>query len=85
MLEDLPGPEDLLADAQSVLAELRVGAAALGVEGKIALQMRPTGLPTADGQMAVGPPAIAGDDRLRVGEQVLGTILVAVGSTLRIA
>src|SRR3954447_23149727 len=44
VLVDLPGPEELVAEPQAVLAELFLGAAALGVEGEVALQVRPTDL-----------------------------------------
>jgi hypothetical protein len=62
-----------------VLAEFALDAAAVGVEGEIALQMRPADLPPLEWQVAVGPPAIAGDDRPGVGEQRLGAVLVTVG------
>src|SRR3954453_5639112 len=39
VLVDLPGPEELVADLQAVLAELLLGAAAVGVEGEVALQV----------------------------------------------
>lgn len=58
VLEDLPRPEDLVADPEAVLAELLVGAAALGMKGEVALQVRPADLSSPDGQVAVGPPAV---------------------------
>jgi hypothetical protein len=69
----------LLADLQAVLAELLFDAAAVGVEGEIALWVRPADLAAADGQVTEGPPAIGGDDRRAAGEQVLGAFFVAVG------
>src|SRR5207249_7565459 len=41
VLEDLPGPEQLLADLQGGLAELLVGGQALGVRFEVAPQVRP--------------------------------------------
>ncbi len=58
VLEDLPRPEQLVADSEAVLAELFVDAAAFGVEGEVALQVRPAHLASPGGQVAVGPPAI---------------------------
>jgi hypothetical protein len=49
VLEDLPCPEHLVADPQAVFAELLFGPAALGVEGEVALQVRPADLSSADG------------------------------------
>ena len=41
VLVDLPRPEQLVADPQAVLAELVLGAEAVGVGGEVALEMRP--------------------------------------------
>jgi hypothetical protein len=79
VLEDLPGPEQLLADAQARLAECLLGSEALGVRLEVTRQVRPTDLAAADGQMPVGPPAIRRDDRAGVAEQVAGVIFVTVG------
>lgn len=66
--EDLPGPEDALAEGKSVLTELLLGCQAFRVGGEIALQMRPADLAAGKRQMRVGPPAVGGDDRLGVGQ-----------------
>src|SRR5439155_17954408 len=65
---DLPCPEQLVADAQASLPDLFVAAAALGVELKVALQMRPADLSSLDRQVVVGPPAIRRHDRAAVAE-----------------
>ena len=76
VLEDLPGPEQLLADVQPRLAERLLAGEALGVGFEVAQQMRPADLAAADGQMRVGPPAIRRDDRAAVAKQLAGVILV---------
>jgi hypothetical protein len=68
VLEDLPGPEQPLADSQAGFAKFLLDAAAFGVKGKVALRMRPADLPATDGKMAIGPSAIGRDDRGAVGE-----------------
>jgi len=62
------------------LAELPLGDEAFGVGGEVALQVRPAQLAAAQRQVRICPRAIGGDDRLGVGEQFLGAILVAIGA-----
>jgi hypothetical protein len=47
VLVDLPRPEQLVADAQAVLAELFLGAEAVGVGGEVAREVRPADLAAA--------------------------------------
>ena len=77
--EDLPGPEDALAQLEAGLAELLLGGEPFGVRFEVAPQVRPAQLAAAERQVRICPPAIGGDDRPRVGEQALGVILVAIG------
>ncbi len=66
VLEDLPGPEDTLAESESVLTELLPRRQAFGVRGEIALEVSPAELAARERQVRVGPPAIEGHDRLRL-------------------
>ena len=81
--EDLPRPEDALAQLEPDLAELLLGGEPFGVRLEVPPQVSPAELATGERQVRICPPAIGGDDRLRVGEQVLGVILVAVGGDLK--
>jgi hypothetical protein len=65
-----------------VLAELLLRGETFGVRGKIAPEVSPAELATRQWQVGVGPPAISGHDRLGVGEQFSGVMLVAVGRDL---
>jgi hypothetical protein len=85
VLEDLPRPEQLLADGQAGLAELTLDAAAFGVEGEVALQVRPADLSLLDRQMAIGPPAIGRHDRVAEGQQLFGVVFVTIGAICKTA
>ena len=79
MREDLEGPENALAERKARLAELLLGGEAFGVRGEVPPQVRPADLAAGEREVRIGPPAVGGDDRLRVGQELLGVILVAVG------
>jgi hypothetical protein len=50
VLVDLPGPEDALAQAQAVLAELFLGGHAFGVRFEVACEVRPAELAACSGR-----------------------------------
>jgi hypothetical protein len=56
--EDLPCPEQALADVQAELSELFLDGEAFGVRGEIPAQVCPADLPARQRQMAIGPPAV---------------------------
>jgi hypothetical protein len=76
--EDLPRPEHPLAQLEPRLAELLLGGEPFCVRFEVSPQVRPAELTALKRQMRIGPPAVGGDDRLGIGEQRLGAILVAV-------
>src|SRR5208283_3866938 len=84
VLEDLRGPEDKLAQLKTAFAELLLCGETLGVGGEVPLQVSPAELATFEGQMRVGPPAVRGDDRVSVREQLLGVVLVTVSGNVEV-
>ncbi len=58
VLEDLPCPEQPLADVEPKLAELLLDGESFRVGGEVTTQVRPADLSTRQGQVAIGPPAI---------------------------
>ncbi len=79
VLEGLPGPEDAFAESEAVLPELLLGREPFGMRLEPSTKMRPAELSSLERQMRIGPPAIRGHDRLGVGEQLLGVILMPIG------
>jgi len=51
---------------------------------EVAREVRPAELAAREREVAIGPPAIRGHDRLRLGEQVLGVVFVTVGGDVQI-
>jgi len=84
VLVDLPGPEDALAQPQAVLTELLLAGHAFGVRFEVAREVRPTDLASSEREVAIGPPAVRGHDRLRLGEQALGVVLMTVGRGVQV-
>jgi hypothetical protein len=58
VLVDLSDPEDPLAQALAVLAELFLGAHAFGVRFEVTREVSPTDLAASEREMAIGPPAV---------------------------
>ena len=52
--------------------------------GEVPLQVSPAELATLQWQVRKGPPAIRGDDRLRVGQEILGVVLVTIGGDVKV-
>jgi len=84
VLEDLPRPEQSLADVQPELPEALLLGETFSVSGEVPGKMCPADLPARERQMAIGPPAVRGDDRRGVREQHLGVILVPVRGDMEI-
>src|SRR5579863_9689286 len=84
VLEDLPCPEQSLADVQPEFPEPFLVGETFSVSGEVPAKMCPADLPARERQMAIGPPAVRGDDRRGVGEQHLGVILVPVRGNMEV-
>ena len=67
-----------------MFAELFLGGHAFGVRFEVSCEVRPAELAACERQVGVGPPAIGDHDRLGVGEQLFGVVLVTVGGDVQV-